>query len=54
MPERATLGDWWSEKSAEAVLVVREDDEGLNGRTARLDIERRLRWPWGSTQDVQD
>ena len=30
MPERATLGDWWSEKSAEAVLVVREDDEALS------------------------
>ena len=31
MPERATPGNRWSEKSAEAVIVTRESDEGLNG-----------------------
>ena len=32
MPERATPGRHrWSEKSAEAVVVTHESDEGLNG-----------------------
>ena len=30
--ERATLGDWWSEKSAEVEVAVHEDGEGPNER----------------------
>ena len=37
---------WWSIGIVTCTTV--------NGRTARWDIERQLRWPWGSTQDVRD
>lgn len=32
MPERATWGDQWSEKSAKAVIVGIHADEGPNGK----------------------